>query len=89
MISDYPVLFHLFRFAPSQEIAHELPTPKEHSTHSYLMSPKFCCCLPLRLGTLVITLIQFLLCGVAAGGFWYLLWRSKDDGICEFLKYIF
>jgi hypothetical protein len=37
------------------------------------MAPKFCCCLPLRLGAMVISLLQFLFCGAAAGGFWYLL----------------
>ncbi|EKM80736.1 hypothetical protein AGABI1DRAFT_112479 [Agaricus bisporus var. burnettii JB137-S8] len=37
------------------------------------MAPKFCCCLPLRLGAIVISFLQFLLCGAAAGGFWYLL----------------
>ncbi|KAJ3570909.1 hypothetical protein NP233_g4104 [Leucocoprinus birnbaumii] len=50
------------------------------------MSPKFCCCLPLRLGTLVISLIQFALCGLAAGAFWWLLWWTKDQGVYETLQ---
>lgn len=45
------------------------------------MAPKFCCCLPLRLGTLIISFIQFLLCGAAAGGFWFLLWAAKERGL--------
>ncbi|KAF5351826.1 hypothetical protein D9756_007515 [Leucocoprinus leucothites] len=50
------------------------------------MSPKFCCCLPLRFGTLVISLIQFILCGLAAGAFWYLLWLTKEQGWYETLQ---
>jgi len=50
------------------------------------MAPKFCCCLPLRLGTLIISFIQFLLCGAAAGGFWFLLWAAKERGLLENLE---
>jgi len=50
------------------------------------MAPKFCCCLPLRLGTLIISFIQFLLCGAAAGGFWFLLWAANERGLLESLE---
>ncbi|KAF9453984.1 hypothetical protein P691DRAFT_657386 [Macrolepiota fuliginosa MF-IS2] len=54
------------------------------------MSPKFCCCLPLRLGVLVISFIQFLLCGAAAGGFWYLLWLLNNRDAGEYIsRYLF
>jgi len=48
------------------------------------MAPKFLCCLPLRFGTFVITLVQLLVCGLAASGFWYLIWWTRDEGVCKF-----
>ncbi|KAF4621079.1 hypothetical protein D9613_000380 [Agrocybe pediades] len=46
------------------------------------MAPKFLCCLPLRLGVLVISLIQFVICGATAGLLWFFvhfLLENHDD----------
>jgi len=42
------------------------------------MAPKFCCCLPLRLGVLVISFIQFVLNLIAAGILWFVINRGED-----------
>jgi len=48
------------------------------------MGAKFLCCLPLRLGVLVISLIQFLICGGVAGLLWWALCvNQKNDGNVE------
>ncbi|TFY82875.1 hypothetical protein EWM64_g1131 [Hericium alpestre] len=38
----------------------------------------FCCCLPIRLGAFLISLVQFLLAGLVAAGIWYDLHESHD-----------
>lgn len=44
------------------------------------MGAKFLCCLPLRLGVLVISVIQFLICGGVAGLLWWALcFNHKND----------
>jgi len=43
------------------------------------MGAKFLCCLPLRLGVLVISVIQFLICGGVAGLLWWALCNQKND----------
>lgn len=52
------------------------------------MAAKFLCCLPLRLGVLLFTLFQFLVCGAAGAFFWwaYYVLRNHKEGneqICE------
>lgn len=37
----------------------------------YIRSRKFCCCLPVRLGTFVLTIFAMGVCGLAAGAGWY------------------
>ncbi|RXW15132.1 hypothetical protein EST38_g10722 [Candolleomyces aberdarensis] len=43
------------------------------------MSAKFLFCLPLRLGVLLFTLFQFLVCGGASGLIWWLLYILRTD----------
>ena len=43
------------------------------------MGAKFLCCLPLRLGVLVISLIQFLVCGGVAGLLWWALCSNQNN----------
>jgi hypothetical protein len=43
------------------------------------MAAKFLCCLPLRLGVIVISFIQFLLCGGFAGLQWWALWYANEN----------
>ena len=42
------------------------------------MAAKFLCCLPLRLGVIVISFIQILVCGGYAGLLWWALWYDKE-----------
>ena len=45
------------------------------------MAPKFLCCLPLRFGVFVISLLQFLVTGGYAGFLWWAFWyESENDG---------
>lgn len=43
------------------------------------MAAKFCCCLPLRLGVFIFTILQFLLTGAAAGLIWFALFTPEAD----------
>ncbi|KAF5386267.1 hypothetical protein D9615_002302 [Tricholomella constricta] len=43
------------------------------------MGAKFLCCLPLRLGVLVIAFIQFIITGAAAGLVWWLLIEKHNE----------
>ncbi|KAH9485160.1 hypothetical protein JR316_0002067 [Psilocybe cubensis] len=43
------------------------------------MAAKFLCCLPLRLGVIVISFCQFILCGALAGLLWFALAIAKED----------
>jgi len=43
------------------------------------MAAKFLCCLPLRLGVLVISFLQFLLSGASAGILWWALWSANEN----------
>ena len=43
-----------------------------------LMAAKFLCCLPLRLGVLIISFVQFLFAGAIAGLLWFSVWYSKE-----------
>jgi len=42
------------------------------------MAAKFLCCLPLRLGVIIISFFQFLFCGALAGLLWWALWFAHD-----------
>lgn len=45
------------------------------------MSPKFLCCLPVRLGVFLISFFQFLVSGGLAAFLWWALWSdSENDG---------
>jgi hypothetical protein len=43
------------------------------------MAAKFLCCLPLRLGVLVISFLQLLLSGGIAGILWWALWYANEN----------
>ncbi|KAH6914263.1 hypothetical protein BKA70DRAFT_1519944 [Coprinopsis sp. MPI-PUGE-AT-0042] len=43
------------------------------------MAAKFLCCLPLRLGVFIFTLLQFLVSGAAAGLFWYIVFSPDTS----------
>ncbi|KAF9524012.1 hypothetical protein CPB83DRAFT_774598 [Crepidotus variabilis] len=50
------------------------------------MSAKFLCCLPLRLGVLIISFLQFLLFGGLAGLTWYALWYDHKSDLSQLTK---
>jgi len=50
-----------------------------HFTPSYKMAAKFLCCLPLRLGVIVISFLEFLLCGGSAGFLWWAVWYANKN----------
>jgi hypothetical protein len=52
------------------------------------MAPRFLCCLPLRLGVFVISLLQFLVCGGFAGFLWWALWYESDHDAVAVAKNI-
>jgi len=43
------------------------------------MAAKFLCCLPLRLGVIVISFLEFLLCGGSAGLLWWAVWYANKN----------
>ncbi|CAA7261656.1 unnamed protein product [Cyclocybe aegerita] len=45
------------------------------------MAAKFLCCLPLRLGVVVISFLQFLFSGAAAGLLWWALWYNHENDL--------
>ncbi|PPQ77192.1 hypothetical protein CVT25_011038 [Psilocybe cyanescens] len=44
------------------------------------MAAKFLCCLPLRLGVIIISFCQFFFCGALAGLLWYTLSLARQNG---------
>ena len=43
------------------------------------MAAKFLCCLPLRLGVVIISVLQFLFCGAFAGVLWWAICFAHKD----------
>jgi hypothetical protein len=43
------------------------------------MGAKFCCCLPVRLGVLILSFFQFVFSGAVAGLCWYALMQKSDQ----------